>query len=88
MKKLTGTITSLKNDQTVIVKVDHRFKHPLYQKFLHRSHQYACQAEDKTGLVIGQKVTIESCRPISKTKHFRLVTESKQPTKKVTQKEK
>lgn len=75
MKTLTGNIVSLKNAQTAVVEVEHRYQHPLYKKFLHKTKKYACQADQDLKLTLGQKVTIASCRPVSKTKSFKIVKE-------------
>ncbi len=75
MKTLTGTIVSLKNTDTALVEVENRYQHPLYKKFLRKTKRYACQVDKGSKLTLGQKVTIVSCRPISKTKTFKVVKE-------------
>ena len=77
MKKLTGRVVSLKNQQTAIVEVENHFQHPLYKKYLTRTKRYACQVDAGVDLVLGQEVMIVSCRPVSKTKHFRVESPSK-----------
>ncbi len=72
MKTLQGIVTSLKNDKTAAVTVTRRWKHPLYKKYVKRTKKYACHVED-IDLKLGDKVLIESCRPMSKTKHFKVV---------------
>ena len=72
MKKLTGRVVSLKNKQTAVVEVENHFQHPLYKKYLTRTKKYACQVDDGASLSLGQVVTIVSCRPISKTKRFKI----------------
>jgi small subunit ribosomal protein S17 len=72
MKKLQGTVTSLKNAQTAAVQVTRRFQHPLFKKYLSRHRQYACHYEDLT-LNLGDLVEIAQTKPISKTKHFKIV---------------
>ena len=45
---LTGTVTSDKNEQTITVSVERRFKHPLLQKTVRKSKKYrAHDAENK-----------------------------------------
>jgi small subunit ribosomal protein S17 len=62
-------------DKTVTVKVERRFKHPLYKKFIRRSKKYA--AHDENNVVkIGDMVKIRECRPISKRKTWEVVTET------------
>ncbi len=76
MKKLTGRVVSLKNEQTAVVEVENHFQHPLYKKYLTRTKKYACQLDKGVNLELGQEVEIVSCRPISKTKHFRVSSDT------------
>ncbi|MDR1826271.1 MAG: 30S ribosomal protein S17 [Rickettsiales bacterium] len=64
---LQGTIVSNKNDKTVVVEVERKFRHPLYGKFVKHNKKYKAHDEDNSGKV-GEVVTIEEHRPISKTK--------------------
>lgn len=73
MKTLTGTVTSLKAAQTARVKVNRSWQHPLYKKFVTRSKNFACHYENLE-LALGDTVSIEECAPISKTKHFKVVS--------------
>ncbi|MBQ6435970.1 30S ribosomal protein S17 [bacterium] len=82
MKSLTGRVVSLKNKQTAVVEVENHFQHPLYKKYLTRTKKYACQLDEGTTLTLGQEVTIVSCRPVSKTKHFKVVTPASKEKKK------
>lgn len=76
MKQLTGTVASVKMNKTVIVEVSHNFRHPLYKKSVERMKRYACHNES-LALAIGDKVTIAETKPISKTKHFKIVEKLK-----------
>jgi small subunit ribosomal protein S17 len=70
---LTGRVVSDKTDKTVTVLVERRVMHPLYKKFIRRSKRYA--AHDEANLCKeGDLVSIEECRPISKTKSWLVVT--------------
>jgi small subunit ribosomal protein S17 len=71
MKTIQGNITSLKNDKTAIVTVSGRQLHPLYKKYVKSTKKYAAHYEDMT-LELGQEVVITECRPISKTKKFKV----------------
>lgn len=73
MKTIQGTITSLKAAQTARVKVVRNWQHPLYKKYVKRSKNFACHYENLE-LHVGDEVLIEETRPISKTKHFRVVS--------------
>ncbi|MES2059741.1 MAG: 30S ribosomal protein S17, partial [Patescibacteria group bacterium] len=67
-KQLTGTVVSDKMKDTCVVTVDRYIKVPKYEKFIMRSKKY--KADDKGNTKkIGDKATIEECRPISKDKH-------------------
>ncbi len=71
-RRLTGRVTSDKMDKTVTVLVERKVKHPLYGKYVSRSKKY--HAHDETNeLHVGDVVTIEECRPISKSKAWRVV---------------
>ena len=69
---LTGTVVSDKGDKTVVVKVERKVKHPLYGKIIRRSTKV--HAHDETGdCREGDVVRISECRPMSKTKNWRVV---------------
>ncbi len=69
---LQGTVVSDRNDKTVVVMVERRFKHPLLGKIVRRSKKY--HAHDETNeWKVGDKVRIEECRPVSKKKNWRVV---------------
>lgn len=72
VRSLMGTVVSSKMNDTVVVRVDRRVKHPKYGKFIKRSTKI--HAHDKGNeCQIGDIVTIRECRPISKTKSWTLV---------------
>ena len=72
---LQGVVTSDKNEQTITVLVERRFKHPLLQKTVRSSKKY--RAHDETNqFKVGDSVRIEECAPISKTKRWRVVVEA------------
>jgi small subunit ribosomal protein S17 len=70
-KKLEGVVVSDKMQKTVTVSVTRFVKHPKYKKYLKISKKY--KAHDEAGHKVGDKVTIEETRPISKDKHFKVV---------------
>jgi small subunit ribosomal protein S17 len=74
---LQGTVTSDKNEQTVTVLVERRFKHPLLQKTVRKSKKYRAHDPLNT-FKVGDVVRIEECAPISKTKRWHVVTETAQ----------
>lgn len=69
---LQGVVVSDKATKTVVVNVERRFKHPLVQKIVRRSKRYQAHDEQNT-YKVGDKVRIEECRPISKTKSWRVI---------------
>ena len=70
-RQLTGRVVSDKMNKTVTVLVERRVKHPLYGKIMTRSRKY--HAHDEKGeFKMGDVVTIEECKPISKTKAWRV----------------
>jgi len=72
---LQGTVVSDAMDKTVVVLVERRVMHPVYKKFIRRSKKYA--AHDETNACkVGQKVSIQECRPISKSKRFEVVADA------------
>ena len=75
-RTLQGVVTSDKNEQTITVLVERRFKHPLLQKTVRKSKKYRAHDENNA-FNIGQTVRIEECAPISKTKRWTVVTEAK-----------
>lgn len=71
-RTLSGRITSDKANKTVTVLVEWRIKHPLYGKFVTRSKKYHAHDNDNQ-FSVGDNVLIEECRPLSKTKSWRVV---------------
>ncbi|MHB1236048.1 MAG: 30S ribosomal protein S17 [Gallionella sp.] len=70
-RTLTGTVTSDKMDKTVTVLVERKVKHPLLGKIIRVSKKY--HAHDETNEChTGDVVTIEECRPIARTKSWRV----------------
>ena len=68
----TGRVTSSKADKTVTVMLERQVKHPLYGKYIKRSTKvHAHDEENSCGE--GDLVTISECRPLSKTKSWRIV---------------
>jgi len=71
-RRLNGMVVSDKMDKTVVVRVDRTVVHPKYHKRMTRSTRFkAHDPENKTAL--GEKVTIEEMRPLSKDKRWRIV---------------
>ena len=73
-KTLQGTVVSDKMQKTVVVRVERFVKDPKYGKYLKSSKKYKAHNED-TNVKVGDKVTIRACRPLSKDKHFEVITQ-------------
>ncbi len=69
---LQGVVVSDKQSKTLVVKVERRFTHPLFQKTVRRTKNY--HAHDESGAFrVGDSVTIEETAPISKLKRWRVI---------------
>jgi small subunit ribosomal protein S17 len=74
---LQGVVVSDKQDKTVVVKVERRFTHPLLKKTVRRSKNYHAHDENQQ-FKIGDQVSIEETKPISKLKRWTVLgTEAK-----------
>lgn len=71
-KTRVGIVTSDKMDKTVVVTIQDRVKHPLYNKIVDHSVKYKAHDENNE-CGIGDKVQIMECRPYSKDKNWRVV---------------
>jgi len=71
-RQLTGRVVSDKMQKTVTVLVERRVKHPLYGKFITRSSRFHAHDEAKE-CKEGDLVLIEECRPIARTKSWRVI---------------
>jgi len=69
---LSGKVVSDKMDKTITVLVERKVKHPLYGKIMVRSKKYHVHDENNE-FHPGDMVVIEECRPLSKTKAWRVV---------------
>ena len=72
---LQGTVVSDKQNKTVVVKVERRFTHPLFQKTVRRTKNYHAHDENQT-FKVGDTVTIEETAPISRLKRWRVVEDA------------
>lgn len=68
----TGVVTSDKRDKTRKVEVQFLAKHPRYGKYLRQRTVLHVHDQENVSRM-GDQVEIEECRPISKTKSWRLV---------------
>ena len=71
---LQGVVVSDKQEKTLVVKVERRFTHPLFKKTVRKSKNYHAHCETKA-FKVGDTVSIEETRPISKLKRWKVVGE-------------
>ena len=71
-KVVTGTVVSISGDKSITVKIDYRKRHPKYGKMMTVSKKLHAH-DEKTECGVGDLVTVMECRPLSKTKRWRLV---------------
>ena len=72
LRKIQGVVASDKADKTIKVVVEYQQQHPKYGKILHRRTVLHVH-DEKNEAGEGDLVEIAECRPISRTKHHRLV---------------
>ena len=68
----SGIVVSDKMKDTIVVEVQNFVKMPKYGKYVKRAKKYKAHDQGNTKK-IGDKVSIEECRPISKDKHFKVI---------------
>lgn len=71
-KVYQGRVISDKMDKTIVVQIDTQKRHPVYGKRMKYSKKYKAHDENNTAKV-GDIVKIMETRPLSATKHFRLI---------------
>ena len=67
-----GSVISDKMDKSATVLIERRVKHPIYGKFMKKSTKLHIHDENNE-CAIGDRVQISECRPVSKTKSWKLV---------------
>lgn len=72
VRAIPGTVVSDRMDKTVTVLVERRVLHPLYKKYIRRSTKLHVHDENNE-CRSGDRVLVRECRPLSKTKNWRLV---------------
>lgn len=78
-RSILGRVVSNKADKTITVMVERRLAHPLYKKYMRRSSKLRAHDENNQ-CQEGDLVRIESCRPISRTKTWRLLEVVERPS--------
>lgn len=72
-KEFTGVVVSDKMTNSAVVAVSRYVKHPKYKKYLKKTARFTVHNPGNLAKE-GDKVTIRSTRPLSKTKHFEIVS--------------
>jgi small subunit ribosomal protein S17 len=68
-----AVVVSKSGDKSISVQIDYKVKHPMYGKYINRRTKI-CVHDEQNVAGIGDTVEIVECRPISKSKNFRLVS--------------
>ena len=72
VRMVTGRVVSNKMDKTITVLLERRVKHPVYGKYINSSTKIHAH-DDANECNEGDVVMVEQCRPISKSKSWKLV---------------
>jgi small subunit ribosomal protein S17 len=72
---LQGVVVSDKNEKTVVVKVERRFTHPVMKKTVRQTKKYKAHDENNA-FKVGDIVSIQESKPISKDKRWVVVTDA------------
>jgi small subunit ribosomal protein S17 len=71
-RTLQGVVTSSAGDKSATIMIERRIKHPIYGKFIKRSTKIRLH-DEANECNKGDTILIEECRPMSKTKSWKLV---------------
>jgi small subunit ribosomal protein S17 len=71
-KERVGEVLSNKMTKTIVVRVQRRFPHPVFKKVVTQFNKFYAH-DEKSEAKPGDRVRIQECRPLSKTKRWRLV---------------
>jgi len=72
-REIQGNVIKISGDKTVSVLVERRVMHPRYHKVVKRFKKYLVH-DERNELKVGDQVIATECRPMSKTKSFRLTS--------------
>ena len=71
-KQRVGEVVSNKMTKTIVVRVQRRFPHPEFKKVVTQYNKFYAH-DEKNEAKVGDRVRIQECRPLSKTKRWRLL---------------
>ena len=72
-REIQGKVVTIAGDKTVTVLVERRVMHPRYHKVVKRFKKYLVH-DERNECKVGDEIVAVECRPLSKTKSFRLKT--------------
>ena len=72
-REIQGKVVTIAGDKTVKVVVERRVMHPRYHKVVKRFKKYLVH-DERNEVKVGDDIIAIECRPLSKTKSFRLKT--------------
>jgi small subunit ribosomal protein S17 len=70
-REIQGKVVTIAGDKTVSIVVERRVMHPRYHKVVKRFKKYLVH-DERNELKVGDEITALECRPLSKSKSFRL----------------
>ncbi|CAL4324961.1 30S ribosomal protein S17 [Buchnera aphidicola] len=73
LRNLKGCVISNKMNKSAVVAIERFVKHPLYKKFVKKTTKLHVHDNENKSL-IGDIVEVQECRPISKTKSWKIVS--------------
>ena len=72
-REIQGSVVKIAGDKTVTIVVERRVMHPRYHKVVKRFKKYLVH-DERNEVKVGDEIVAIECRPLSKTKSFRLKT--------------
>ena len=72
-REIQGNVIKIAGDKTVTIVVERRVMHPRYHKVVKRFKKYLVH-DERNEVKVGDEIIAVECRPLSKTKSFRLKT--------------
>jgi len=70
-REIQGNVIKIAGDKTVTILVERRVMHPRYHKVVKRFKKYLVH-DERNECKVGDEIIAVECRPLSKTKSFRL----------------
>ena len=71
-KTRRGKVVSKSGDKSIVVEIERRLRHPMYGKVVRQSRKFHAH-DERNAAKVGDEVCIIECRPLSRTKRWRLL---------------